>query len=479
MDDDLEITLPAHSWKPAAHQLPAWRYLMNGGKRASLLWHRRSGKDEVCLQWTCLSAMERVGPYWHLLPEAEQARKALWDAVNPRTGRKRIDDIFPHELRHKVNDQRMFIELVNGSTWQVVGSDNFLSLVGSPPVGIVMSEFAKAKPQAWAYLSPAIAENDGWAVFNTTPMGKNHAYSMYRAHEEDPGAFAQVLSVADTEVFTEQQLIAERKNLISVYGETLGAALFDQEYHCSFEAAVLGSIYGDVIARLRASGRIRPVEHIAAPVYTAWDLGFTDATAVWFYQIVGGEVRVLDYFEASKTDLGEYVQQVTGREIVNPVSEWGFTRAPIQWGRDIPELAYRRAYDYAEHYFPHDAKNRTLVAGGVSIESIMRKALTSVTVLDMANTPMGSRLAMSRAALERSWIDTRAESGMETLALYRYEYDANRRILAQRPVHDWTSHGADAWAVLGAAVTQKLATLPDPHRPVKRANRGRGSAWAA
>ena len=131
MPDFAEV-LPAGGWAPRSYQRRLWRYLERGGKRAIAIWHRRSGKDDVALHRMAVAMHERVGTYWHLLPEAAQARKAIWDAVNPMTGKRRIDEAFPEAIRNTTRDNEMFMRLANASTYQVVGSDNFNSLVGSP-----------------------------------------------------------------------------------------------------------------------------------------------------------------------------------------------------------------------------------------------------------------------------------------------------------------------------------------------------------
>jgi phage terminase large subunit len=151
--------------------MPAWEQLEAGKKRLALAWHRRAGKDDVCLHWAATCAMTRVGGYWHMLPQHNQARKAIWDAINPGTGRRRIDDAFPLALRDSTREQDMFIRFKNGSTWQVVGSDNYNALVGSPPVGVVFSEYALSDPSSWAFIRPILAENGGWALFISTPRG--------------------------------------------------------------------------------------------------------------------------------------------------------------------------------------------------------------------------------------------------------------------------------------------------------------------
>ena len=170
----MDIILP-NRWRPRDYQRRLWDYLETGGKRAVAVWHRRAGKDEVCLHWAACAAMQRVGNYWHMLPEASQARKAIWDAINPHTGRRRIDEAFPPSIRVGQRDDDMRIKLASGSVWQVVGSDNFNSLVGSPPTGLVFSEYSLTNPAAWDYLRPILAENGGWCVFMMTPRGRNHA----------------------------------------------------------------------------------------------------------------------------------------------------------------------------------------------------------------------------------------------------------------------------------------------------------------
>jgi len=186
-----KVHLPANNWKPRDYERKAWDYLWEGGKHCEMVWHRRAGKDDLSLRWTSIAAFSRVGNYWHMLPQANQARKALWKAVNPHTGRRRVDEAFPLEIRKSTNDTEMLITFINGSTWQVVGSDNFNSLVGSPPIGLVFSEWALCNPAAWAYLMPILEENGGWAIFNTTPRGRNHAYRSLMGAKKNSKSFGE------------------------------------------------------------------------------------------------------------------------------------------------------------------------------------------------------------------------------------------------------------------------------------------------
>jgi hypothetical protein len=164
------IRIP-NNWGPRAYQMNVWRYLEGGGKRAICIWHRRAGKDDVCLHWAASSMIDKPATYWHMLPAYSQGRKAIWTAVNPHTGKRRIDEAFPHELRANTNEQEMFIRLKNGATWQVLGSDRYDAAVGSPPYGITFSEWALSNPASWAYLAPIVIENGGWALFITTARG--------------------------------------------------------------------------------------------------------------------------------------------------------------------------------------------------------------------------------------------------------------------------------------------------------------------
>jgi hypothetical protein len=241
----LSVPRLPNNWVPRDYQWEAWDYLWNGGLHAELVWHRRSGKDELALHWAAVAAMKRPAGYWHMLPEAAQARKAIWDAVDPHTGKRRIDQAFPHEIRANTRDQDMLIRFKNGSTWQVLGSDNYDSLVGSPPAGVVFSEWAMAKPEARAFLRPILAENGGWQVYVTTPRGPNHAKATFEAAKADPLSFAQLLTARQTSVFTKQQLAIELASYQVEYGQDRGMALFEQEYLCSFEAILTGlTVFG-------------------------------------------------------------------------------------------------------------------------------------------------------------------------------------------------------------------------------------------
>ena len=216
-----EIILP-HKWQPRPYQRRLWSALEGGKKRCIEIAHRRWGKDDAALHWSAVSAMQRPATIWHMLPQIAMARKAIWTAVNPHTGTRRLDEAFPKAIRETTNETEMFIRLKNGSTWQVIGSDNYDTLVGSPPAGIVFSEWSRANPASWAYLAPILVENNGWALFTTTPLGNNHAKSMFEMARNDPAWFAEISTVADTQAISHEAVEAQRREYHALFGEAAG-----------------------------------------------------------------------------------------------------------------------------------------------------------------------------------------------------------------------------------------------------------------
>ena len=442
-------------WHLQEHQDAAWDYLAAGGLRACLVWHRRAGKDDVCLHHTCKAMLERVGNYWHMLPMAEQARKAIWDAINPHTGRRRIDECFPVELRRRTRNNEMMVEFLNGSIWQVVGSDNYNALVGSPPVGVVFSEWSLADPASWAYLRPILRENGGWAIFIYTPRGRNHGLSLYKSAQQAQGWFHQVISAEDSGVFTAAELAEELRELQSEYGEELGLAFFEQEYLCSFDAANIGAVYARSMAKLQRQGRICPVAHDPDyEVHTAWDFGFGDKTAIWFWQILPGpRLHIIDHYASSGQDIVHYAERIHGRLITrNPDNSFSL-------GAPLPKHDHRAFYRYGKHYAPHDGANKTLAAGGRSIGDQAYRLDVPMTIIPA--TDSNNSIGAARRTLEYCWFDmNRTESGRNSLESYHFKWDDKARTLSDEPVHDWSSHDCDAFEIIGQVWQPARADKP-------------------
>lgn len=439
-------------WKPRFYQQKAWDYLNTGGKRACLIWHRRSGKDDIALNWASKAAHLRIGEYWHMLPEASQARKAIWDAVSPHTGRRRIDQAFPVDVRANTRKNDMAIEFKNGSLWRVVGSDNYESLLGSTPAGIVFSEWALADPNAWAFLRPILIENGGWALFITTPRGSNHARKTLNLAQSDPTWFAQVLSADDTHVFSEEQLAGELKEYQHDYGKEEGEALFEQEYRCSFEAALIGSYYGAYLNRAAKEGRICkvPIDR-SLLVHTGWDLGVSDSTGIWFIQRAGREYRLIDYHEAAGVGLDEYARIL------------GQKREQYGWL-------------YGKHYFPHDMAVRELSNGGRSRADTMQNLGYMPTIVPQSSIMDG--VNATRRMLDQAWIDEeRCERGLNALRNYRREWDERLKMFRDNPLHDWASHGADAIRTFACGYRDPKEKVKSANMPSLGFERGDGTGW--
>lgn len=442
----MRIRLP-NNWKPRPYQRRLWGYLEGGGKRAVAVCHRRWGKDEVALHWTAVAMHERKGTYWHLLPQASQARKAIWDAINPHTGMRRIDEAFPHELRETTLNNEMFIRFKNGSTWQVVGSDNFNSLVGSPPIGLVLSEYALSNPSAWSYLRPILLENGGWALFIYTPRGKNHGHSLVQSAKASAGWFWEVAGVSQTHAISPELLAEERAEMVRENGEDMGEALFAQEWECSFDAAILGAFYGLAMMRLEQRGGVRRVPYQPElPTYTAWDLGRTDDTAVWWYQMVRGEIHVLDYYSAAGEDPESISKVVIERE-------------PL----DMPG----KQYHYGKHYLPHDARAKTFASSKSALEQLgTHLGLSNLAIVPSLSVQDGIQAV--RMMLPRCYFDaTKCDVGIEALKQYQREYDDDKKTFRQTPLHNWASHGADAFRMLAIAAGHEPKVIkPDPSKPL-------------
>lgn len=390
-----------------------WSALTSGITRAVCVWHRRAGKDATCLHWTTLAALNRVGTYWHMLPTLAQGRKVVWDGIT-KDGRRTMD-AWPDELIKSRRNDEMKIELVNGSIWQVVGSDNYNSLVGSNPVGVVFSEYSLADPAAWDFIRPILAENGGWALFAYTPRGRNHGWKLYDMAKGNPEWHCSLLTVDDTGAISPAVVESERQAGMS-------EEMIQQEFYCSFDAPLFGAYYANQLMEAEKAGRIGNVaydEH--AEVETWWDLGIGDSTAIWFVQRIGKEIHAIDYYENNGESLAHYVKVM----------------------REKP-------YAYGEAILPHDARARELQTGKSRVDAL--KAL-NVRCRVMPASKVEDGIENVRAALKRTWFDRdKCARGLDALRQYRKETmpermwrDGETPEYRDRPLHDWASHGADAF----------------------------------
>ncbi len=421
------------AFEPRPYQQELLDYLRGGGKRAVCVWHRRAGKDLTCLEWMAEAAQARVGLYWHLLPSSRQARKAIWNGFL-RDGRRIIDTVFPPAIVKKKNETEMVLELANGSIVQLVGSDGYDRLVGSNPVGVTFSEFALSKPQAWEYLRPILAENGGWAAFISTPRGRNALWKLFEVAGKAPGWFRQQLSIHDTGALPPSLIEEER-------AAGMPEALINSEYEVSFDAAQVGSVYGDLLEKLAQRGGIATFDvDTGALVFTTWDLGMADATAIWWWLVDGERVDLIDYYESNGKPLSHYL-----------------------------EIVEARPYKYARHFFPHDSRARNYHTGVATVELARERLGPAVSVIPIM--PIEQGIEALRWMLQRDVRihEERCREGLDALRAYSYEFDEERRIFSARPLHDWSSHGSDCAryvATVARAMISRLRPEPKVEKPL-------------
>ena len=417
-----------------------WEYLQRRKDNtiAFACWHRRAGKDDVGLHYVACAAMQGTpGAYWHCLPEYGQARKSIWNALDS-SGQRRIDRAFPKEIRAATRNNDMMIEFKSGSTFQVVGSDNYDSLVGSNVKHVTFSEWALAKPQAWAYIRPILAENGGTALFITTPRGNNHAARMYRALKDAPNAFVQMLTAHDTSVFTEDRLKEERAAYIAEYGASLGENLYQQEYLCSFDAALVGSIFGKELRQAENRKQIGTVHYDPKKlVYTSWDLGEGDATSCWFFQVDGNQFNYIDYYECNREKTSHYLAMLRAR-----------------------------GYDYDTCLLPHDAEHSRMNADQ-TVAGQFRANGFAVEVIPQTPKKLQIAAGSNRIAAARFDKD-KCEAGLDGLKNYRWNFNKTLNETTSTPVHDWASHPADAFMCGALSVSKEIKPL----EPIEYSNVG-------
>jgi hypothetical protein len=223
----VEVSIPC-GYIPRYYQIPFLDAMDSGKRRAVLVWHRRGGKTKTVLNFTIKKAFERVGAYYHAFPEYGQGRKIIWDGID-KAGNKVLDLHIPLNIRQATNSTDMKITLLNGSIYQIIGADNYDSLVGPNPVGLILDEWAVSDryPKAWDYFRPILAENRGWAVFPFTPRGRNHGWDLYQMALMNKDWFCQLLTIEDTNAISKADIQSERDSGMS-------EDMIQQEFYSSF-----------------------------------------------------------------------------------------------------------------------------------------------------------------------------------------------------------------------------------------------------
>lgn len=379
--------------------------------------HRRFGKTVAALNHLIREAVlnQRETPrYAYIAPTYGQAKRVAWDYLvkytSPIGGTNNIS-----ELRVDFWGRRI----------QLYGSDNPDSLRGQFFDGVIIDEVGDQNPKIWTdIVRPALTDRKGWCLFIGTPKGHNHFKELRDRAEKEEGWGLLEFKASETGVVDETELKAARNEM--------GEDKFRQEFECSFDAAVEGSYYGQILNELEDKKHMQeiPREELSR-TFTAWDLGMGDSTSIWVAQLVGSEVRLIDYYENHGVGLDHYVK----------------------WIRD-------NDYIKAEHILPHDVRVRELGSGKSRLEMLEEAGLEIKIAPRMG---LDDGIQAVRRLLPRCWFNVpKVQTGLNCLRNYRRDYDEKRKIFYERPLHDWSSHGSDSFRYLALGLDEGHSTWSKP-----------------
>ena len=338
----------------------------------------------------------------------------------------------------QINESELRVDLPGGGRVRLYGADNYDRMRGVFLDGVVLDEFADMDPRAWPeVLRPALSDRRGWAVFIGTPKGRNAFFDIHSRAEGNPDWFTLTLRADDSGLIDAAELDDART--------TMTAEQYEQEYNCSFDAAIIGAYYGKEMAEADRQRRLTTVEwQPDLPVHTAWDLGISDSTAIWFWQVTQNEIHVIDHYESNGEGIDHYAR-----------------------------VLQAKPYDYACDWVPHDARARELGTGRTRVETMLSYKLKPRVV--PGHKIMDGINAM-RVLFPRIWFDAeKCASGLEALRQYRADYDEKKRVFRDAPRHDWSSHSADSARYMAMALKE---LKPEPVKPAYIEPRGiRDMTW--
>jgi phage terminase large subunit len=416
------------------------------GKRAAWVVHRRGGKDLTALHTAAMLMHRRVGMYWHTFPTFEQGRKAIWEGF--RSDEKRIlDNVFPAAVIKRKDNQQMVIELKCGSIYRIIGTDK-IEMVGAGPVGVIHSEYSIAKPKAADLIAPMLRENDGWEAYVYTPRGNNHGKKKFDSFKRltldgRKDYFCELQTLYDTRAYDPDKTLMEER------AAGRPEALIRQEYLCDWTAANVGAVWGDLIETLEKSGAVSEFEFDRERVFTTWDLGGSgaqgDATSFWVWAPTEDGADLLAYYENQGKTLDHYwdeVDKICANLGVRPVKHW----------------------------LPHDARAKHLTGVSVLEQCVSHWGPSNVAIYPEDNLLNG--IQAGRWLLQRKVrILPGCSEGVEAIKAYHYGWDEDRKVFGNRPEHDWSSHGADAFRGL-ALVVKRTEFLTRKDKPKARLHIG-------
>ena len=393
---------------------------------AIIVAHRRFGKTVAAINDLIKDALTiprknvRVA---YIAPYYRQAKAIAWDYLLEYT----------KDIQGSVaNASELRVDFPNGGRIRLFGADNYDAMRGLYFDAVVLDEPADFPANAWpTVIRPAIADRKGRATFIGTPKGKNEFWDIYNNAQGDPNWFTGMYKASETDILDEEELTEAKK--------AMGEDRYDQEFECSFEAAIQGAYYAQEMKTATSDKRITNVPYDpAASVVTAWDLGIGDSTSIWFAQYVGQEVRLIDYYENSGVGLDVYAKALS-----------------------------EKGYHYDQHILPHDVQVKELGTGKSRLETLDALGIRNVTIAPKLSVDDGIQAA--RSMLARCWFDeVKCARGIEALRQYRREFDEKLKSWRGRPLHDWTSHPADSFRYLAVGYRKN----DDWGQPIRRALKG-------
>jgi len=375
----------------------------------SLVCHRRAGKSYSAIHEAIIRALytpKRDARYAYIAPYRQQSKEIGWlylkQAARPFI--KSEKDIRESELR---------VRLFNGNWITLYGSDNPDALRGIYLDGAILDEFGDCRPNLWhEVILPTLSDRQGWALIAGTPRGKNAFYKLNEHAKQDPDWFQLTLKASESGLLPKKELDMLRG--------LMSEDQFAQEYECSFDAAVMGTYYASLIAKMEQDGRMdkRNLYDPEQPVNVALDLGFTDSTAIWFWQHRPDGVAMIRYEEAHSQPLQYYF-----------------------------DLFKSLGYQYENVFLPHDARAKTLQTGRSTVEQFLEFFQDTDTNVRIApNLKVQQGIDAARLVLPHVWFDSEfCSAGWETLRAYRRKYNEITRQYSDAPLHDWASNGADSF----------------------------------
>lgn len=431
------VRLP-HLYKARDYQEEFWEAWFSDNYDIFVLnWHRRAGKDLTC--WNAAIDYTADSPMTckYAFPTNDMARANLWEAYT--NDGLRFTDFVPEGLRvkqHKaddgLNDSLKRIELLTGGSIRVISAHNPNRMRGGNDKLFVLSEFQVMDPSVIDIIEPILEANHGRLLINLTSNGDSAAKGMLEDWKKDNRVFVSVLTVDDTPVFTPEQMIKIRRRTIERFisrgqSEEEGNAFVDQEYYCNWDSPVIGSYFGAAMRKAGEDGRITNVPYeTQLAVNTYWDLGIDDSMSIWFIQMVNREIRAIDYLESSGEGLPYYIAEMS-----------------------------RKGYNFGKHYAPHDIAVRELTTGVSRLDTAKGLGIKFEMVKRPAKKEDG--IDAIRNVLSRCWFDqTKCKRGIDALKGYRKEWNEKQMVYKEQPVHDWTSHGTDAFQTFALSNPQPL-----------------------